>query len=180
MSSAFSLAKILEEVISEVGDLEKIAPYELDSNGKFETESGIKGSVFIQLLDSDDLVSLESVPKVLSDLLEKTTANKLVYNAGFSVNVNGKDTEEKTYDTSLSELLRIYKTLLVRVGSFVKIVRPAAVFIFPTSEGKVEVKSEVYWKILNNYIPFGYKAYSGVKLRPEAGGTKGAMILRNR
>lgn len=169
------------EVLSEVGDLEKIQPYEINSNDEFETESGIKGSVFIQLIDSEDLDSLQKIPDVLSKLLEKTTANKLIYNAGFSVKSDsGQDTEEKMYDTSLSELLRMYKTVLLRVDSFIKITRPAAVFVFPTPEGKAKIKSNIYWRIVNNYVPSGYRVYSGLKLKAEIGGTEGSMILRNR
>lgn len=180
MSKAFSLAKIFEEVILEVGDLEKIPPYELDSNDKFETDSGIIGKVFIQDLEEEDLFSLKSIPQPLSKLLTNTKGNKLIYNIGFSVNKEDGETEQKSYDTSLSELLRIYKTVLDKVKSIIIKDQPLCVFIFAALDSKANVKSEIYWRILNNNIPTGYRAYSGIKLKKEVGGTEGSMILRNR
>ena len=163
------LTDILNEIISEVGDLENIEPYEFDYDSwesSFYTEDGDL-VVMRTENETDKLRSLLTASKIFEK--EKNE----IYNISFEV--NGVDTQAKK--TTLQEFIKILKTVsiyakneLERINSGLTREDKPIFIIGAQSKKSSELKSDpqkiaLYANIISKNLPDNYRTQEGKVLR---------------
>jgi hypothetical protein len=142
------LSKLLNEMITEVGDLNNIEPYELHSNNTFDINDELYGEIIFDRMN--DSIEEFSFPPIIN---EKKI--KYITNVGYSIN----ETESQYTKTSLSILLRIIKTVQTAILNYIK-KRPNDVLVIFEEDkfGNLSMgqKYKLYLQILNQNLPSGY------------------------
>ena len=142
------LSKLLNEIITEVGDLNNIEPYELYSNNTFDINDDLYGEIIFDRMN--DSIDEFSFPPIIN---EKKI--KYITNVGYSIN----ETESQYTKTSLSILLRIIKTVQTAILNYIK-KRPNDVLVIFEEDkfGNLSMgqKYKLYLQILNQNLPSGY------------------------
>jgi len=129
----------------------------------------------------DKLIRNDYIELELTKRFESTKGNKLIYNVGFGIkDSSGESVNTKVYDASLTEMFRIYKTVLEQTRKLIDKEQPLSLFIFAEPSAKKQTKSSIYLKMINSNIPNNYRVYSGVTLSDKFDSAPGYMILRNR
>jgi len=107
LKTQIELAKILQEVINEVGDLDNIVPYEFQMHSEglayFRDEDGDVIVMFVEELEPDQKSELSKVPKVFE--VEKNPA----IDVGYKISGILSQYKKSTY----SKLMRILKTFTI-------------------------------------------------------------------
>jgi hypothetical protein len=118
--------KILyEQILKEVGDLENIQPYPYSGNS-FITEQGWKVKVILTLWDEWYLEKFNINPNFYP---------LPIYNVGFTV----EGVESQFNKTTLSEYLKILKTIALIVEKFNKKIKPNGLIFFATNKDESKV-----------------------------------------
>lgn len=154
-TKAIKLMSLLSENLLEYGDLKNIKPYEFDSKGElaYEFNSEDDSTVLVTFTKLNDLeIKHTKIPSIID---KKKISS--YFNIGYKV--DGSVTQGKK--SSLSELLRIVKTITEIIDVFLSKNKNAALLVFEDnkdpglgfSKGQ---KSMLYQAVINQNLPSGY------------------------
>jgi hypothetical protein len=181
MPTKIGLIKLLNEILSEVGDLENIEPYtDIEYHSPraayFYTDSGDSVDIEIETgINMFELsTSLVEIPKIVKQTWEQTKGNKDIINVNFLVNYSAT----KGSKTDLKEYYRIVKTVLDFTNDYVNKFKPFLVLIIAEeASSEKNTKNNFYSNIISRNINHDYQIIDNVKLKD---GHKGAMLMRTK
>jgi hypothetical protein len=179
MPTKIGLIKLLNEVITEVGDLKNIEPYtDIEYHSPraayFYTDSGDQVDMEIESgLEWFELnLGLVEIPKIVQQTYDQTKGNKDIVSVNFLVN---HDAAQGT-KSDLREYYRILKTVLKFTNDYVNKFDPFIVLIIAEeATSDKNTKNQFYSNIISRNISPNYRIIDNIKMKD---GHKGYMLMR--
>ena len=165
------LIKILKEVLSEVGDLSKVEPYQFDDSSpldyRFDLEDGTQVRVNFAPLST---VSRYGTFTALSKLYTDTQRDRRrEYNVSFTVG----GSQHQYQKSDLKSFNKLLKTVVECIKSFMQKNDPTALWIFGVDKkGKLagdRQKNILYQALTKNNMPDGFRGSEATLSAPSAG-----------
>lgn len=179
MPGKIHMMRILTELMTEVGDLQKIPSYEYEETSKntaeFTTDSGtfvsIEMECGISMVELTEWLDEGSIPEVFFQTYSKTKKGRDICNLNFTAEgdfVQGKKTD-------LSEYSRILKTITDYTNRYLSKHTPFAIEVFADEMPGKSTKTEYYSRIMKQNLRSDYRIIENVYT---VDGYKGFLIMR--
>jgi len=179
MPGKIHMMQILAELMSEVGDLQKLPAYKYeklsDEFAEFTTDSGTQISMEmerdISMEEMTEWLDEGSIPEVFFQTYARTKKSKDICNLNFTAEgdfLQGKKTD-------LAEYARIMKTVVEFTNEYIEKHKPFAVQVFADELPGKSTKTEYYGRILKQNLRSDYRLIENVYT---VDGYKGFIIMR--